>query len=1015
MRTMRLHPVLILGILLVPVIGSRAMAQSCDATPDHFSFASGTSESYSIVLDSTSGCSLQPCDEVGVFDGSLCVGASVYQGTWPLALVAWANDTQTPAVDGYGCGNTMTFKVWRRTPNLEESATPHYAVGNGTFCNGPFAKLWLSVAGCASLSSVVVESKTVSRNATGIRIGIFLTNDVALSNYVIPLEIRSTTGGAFITNMKRSYPTGTRLDGKLTDINVINWYDGNTIGTCKQGSSGGYTAIINQIQDSLFAVVSPPEAVMFTRGKIFSPALPVGTDGSTPEMVLTVDVNGSNGIFEIDTTCTNPANHLVYAQDITSTKIIPSFTKGVIQISGPAENQKPVARDTSWTTNQNSAKPVSYLPASDPDAAQTLTFAITSGPSHGSVGVFNSATGAFTYTPTTNFTGPDLLTFSVCDNGVPSKCDTGTVNIAVSLTNNAPTARDTLWATDQNTAKSVSYLPASDADPGQTLTFSVVSGPSHGLVSGFNSAIGAFTYTPATNYTGPDALTFSACDNGVPSMCNSGTVTISVLGVTSCDSLPDHFAFSSGTSESYSIVLDSMSGCSLQPCDEVGVFDGSLCVGASVYQGTWPLALVAWANDTQTPAVDGYACGNTMTFKTWRRIPNLEESATPHYAVANGTFCNGPFAKLWLSVADCTGTQNADLALTGLTVLPSSLTTPTFTACSFNIVNNGPTAMSSAHLLVDYYLSSNSTACDGDDIKIGSTPLTWSIGSGGSASITLNSADLGHMVENWPAGVAAGDYYVVAKVSVSSPFMDPNSSNNCTRTSSPINWNPSPGPCDSVPDHFVFRSGTSESYSIVLTSISSVYAHLQTCDEIGVFDGSLCVGASVFEGTWPLALVAWANDTQTPALDGYGCGNTMTFKVWHRNPNYEESAKPNYGFGNGTFCYGPYAQLIITDVEYMETGTVPTVFVLAQNYPNPFNAGTAIQFGVPKSGWITLVVYDVLGREIAKLVDGRLEPGMKSVTWSGTDSHGNPVASGMYLYRLTSGKFVESRKMILLK
>ena len=85
-------------------------------------------------------------------------------------------------------------------------------------------------------------------------------------------------------------------------------------------------------------------------------------------------------------------------------------------------------------------------------------------------------------------------------------------------------------------------------------------------------------------------------------------------------------------------------------------------------------------------------------------------------------------------------------------------------------------------------------------------------------------------------------------------------------------------------------------------------------------------------------------------------------------------------------------------------------FVIYQNWPNPFNAVTMIAYSLSKPGNTKLIVYDLQGHEIVKLIDGYVESGNHSVSW---DAAGYP--SGVYIYRLTSGNFAKTRKMVLLK
>jgi hypothetical protein len=94
---------------------------------------------------------------------------------------------------------------------------------------------------------------------------------------------------------------------------------------------------------------------------------------------------------------------------------------------------------------------------------------------------------------------------------------------------------------------------------------------------------------------------------------------------------------------------------------------------------------------------------------------------------------------------------------------------------------------------------------------------------------------------------------------------------------------------------------------------------------------------------------------------------------------------------------------------------VPDRYVLEQNYPNPFNPKTKINYQLPRSGYTTLKIYDVQGREIRTLVNNFQNTGNYSINWDGCANNNVQVASGVYFYRLKSGKFDRSNKMMLLK
>ena len=93
---------------------------------------------------------------------------------------------------------------------------------------------------------------------------------------------------------------------------------------------------------------------------------------------------------------------------------------------------------------------------------------------------------------------------------------------------------------------------------------------------------------------------------------------------------------------------------------------------------------------------------------------------------------------------------------------------------------------------------------------------------------------------------------------------------------------------------------------------------------------------------------------------------------------------------------------------------VPNKFSLSQNYPNPFNPSTKISWQSPVSSWQTLKVYDVLGNEIATLVNEYRTAGSYEIEFNPASSIKNP-ASGIYFYRLQADNYTETKKMILLK
>ncbi len=114
-----------------------------------------------------------------------------------------------------------------------------------------------------------------------------------------------------------------------------------------------------------------------------------------------------------------------------------------------------------------------------------------------------------------------------------------------------------------------------------------------------------------------------------------------------------------------------------------------------------------------------------------------------------------------------------------------------------------------------------------------------------------------------------------------------------------------------------------------------------------------------------------------------------------------------------------YSPKLIIETEGSTNLEDPSLIVpeysLQQNYPNPFNPSTTIEYSLKEPVQVSLVIYDVRGQELRKLIDAFQTSGYKSVVWDGKNKVGIPVANGLYLYRLTAGKFVWVRKMIVLK
>jgi hypothetical protein len=105
----------------------------------------------------------------------------------------------------------------------------------------------------------------------------------------------------------------------------------------------------------------------------------------------------------------------------------------------------------------------------------------------------------------------------------------------------------------------------------------------------------------------------------------------------------------------------------------------------------------------------------------------------------------------------------------------------------------------------------------------------------------------------------------------------------------------------------------------------------------------------------------------------------------------------------------------ITEIKY-KSQNIPYNYLLSQNYPNPFNPSTNIRYEIPKNGFVKLVVFDILGREIQTLVNEKQNAGSYEVTFNARQPGlGSNLSSGIYFYKLQSGNYTETKRMLLIK
>jgi len=222
--------------------------------------------------------------------------------------------------------------------------------------------------------------------------------------------------------------------------------------------------------------------------------------------------------------------------------------------------------------------------------------------------------------------------------------------------------------------------------------------------------------------------------------------------------------------------------------------------------------------------------------------------------------------------------------------------------------------------------------------------------------------------------------------------------------------NPTPPIKKTLPEHFIFAE--KQDYVPVYVSLpDSLKIDLK---EIGLYLDGVCKGAVVVEDS--LEQICAYLDINEKLTDG-----VVEF-VFYYNPDKAQPQEcrtlridnsrfaAQYVKGNRRY---PFYNITLSSKDL--ENVAPLEFALNQNYPNPFNPTTTISYQLPESGKVRLDIYNLKGQLVKTLIDGSQDSGLHSIVWNGTDRHNRSVASGVYLYRLSSLNKVQTKRMLLMK
>ena len=369
---------------------------------------------------------------------------------------------------------------------------------------------------------------------------------------------------------------------------------------------------------------SDPETCQLTFTLVTAP-----TKGTVNFAGQSIDpCGGSSGAFTDTTTVTYTPNPNANGSDSFTYKVndgTADSAPATATLTVTPVEDAPTANGGTTSTPKNTAKTFN-IGGSDPETCD-LVFTIVTGPANGALsvpsdlpcaaGTPNTDTYQVTYTPATDYTGPDSFTFKVTD-GAALDSAPATVNITVTQPNTAPTADPKSPSIIEDTPSSIG-LSGSDAENCE-LTFSIVASPTHGTLGSIGGATCAgtgpytdsasVTYTPAANYNGGDSFTYKVNDGTV----DSSTVTVGIT-FNPVNDLPVANATSASTAQNTAKVI-TITGSDFETCDLTFAFTqpGHGVVGSLANNGcTAGNPNTDSATVTYTPT-SGYAGPDSFTF-----------------------------------------------------------------------------------------------------------------------------------------------------------------------------------------------------------------------------------------------------------------------------------------------------------------------------------------------------------------------------------------------------------------
>ena len=948
---------------------------------------------------------LQVGDQIGVFDDTLCVGAINYTGTFPLSVQIWYQNGST--APGAVKNHLMLFKIWDKSEDVLYRGFPIFEQGNGVFgesetvverLNSKLSSAFNLIDPTGRYQTLYIDSTTIVMTTLGVgdQIGVFddtLCVGAAIFEGMYPVSVTVWLESGNAIGAKEGNPVFYHIWDQSTQA-LLDGFPKYVVG---QGLFGEDSIRVEHLHSGFANGVTP----ILPTGKYETVTINSAT------LVSTSIVAGDQiGVFD-DTLCVGSA-----------------FFDGTYPVIVPV-----------WDTQI--IRGTTHLGAASGQAIAYKIWDASSGLSSRAFPVYTYGNGLFgedtivvkrLYSQLNESLAqidPTGLYQTVYIEKAYYQNDTLQVGDQLGLFNNNLCVGAAIYEGTYPLAVPV-WLDNEEVGAGAVknmpISYKIWDKTNVRLLSGFP------VYSAGKGLFGEDSTYVKRLqsDMAEPLLQVDPTGSFKTIKI------------EDATIERNPLVLG----------DQVAVFDDTLCVGAAMYEGSYPLLVTIWYENTiGDTTYAGAHLGNTMSYEVWDSQYSQELIASALYTLGDGVFgedttvvskliTDAIALKLKIKpnvvnmvsynlLPDSLEIEALFRPLTTLTMIQNDAGEYYFPAQSVNTLGDVEFTKGYevfADLDTIQPLSYIGSALDPTEYSLALTAgETYMLGYPYRNGYTVENVygtmrskvrvmqnDEGEFwiptygINTMINLIPGEGYQVVMNNDVDFTYPDLSAKAIATAKDTVV-----------TPTHFEFEK-TGLPYAIV---ISGVVEEMAPGDEIAVFDGELCVGAVVVPEAYPVVMAAWEGNDAFK-LTGFRESNDISFKIWRSADSTKHGITALFDTEAEAKFKGAamtVVRLQKIDDSGIDNSILPTVFALEQNYPNPFNPETTIRYQLPQKADVSLVVYNMLGQEIKQLVRETAPAGFYTAQWDGTNQRGLTVESGLYFVRMKAGDYVKTHKMIMVK